>query len=87
MGKKKNKIILSSCCRAKVRVSGIGDFEGDKSACTQCYVCTKCNDACDIYIPIRRVWNINPSTKIKGDERAKITNKEINREIKEIGNA
>ena len=84
---KKKSNLKSDCCRAKVKISGIGDFEGDKSACTQYYVCTKCNKACDVYIPIRKTWKINPSTKVKGDERAKIKEKEINEEIQEIRHA
>jgi hypothetical protein len=89
MEKIKNKII-SECCRAKIRYSDPApDFIGDKKPLIgTCYIiCTKCNKPCNLYIPIRRTWKINPSTKIKGDEREKNHKKEIDKEIKEIGNA
>jgi L-lactate utilization protein LutB len=83
MAKKKSKE-KSNCCHAKVRVSGIGDFEGDKIACTLYYICTKCNQPCDVYIPIRRTWNINPVTKVKGDSRGKEKEKLTKKEIEEF---
>jgi len=80
---KKNKE-KSNCCHAPVRVSGIPDFEGDKSVCIQYYICTKCNEPCDIYIPIRRIWTRNPVTKVKGDERGKYKTKLTKKEIEEF---
>ena len=34
-----------------MKVSGMGDFEGDKTAVTQYYVCSKCNRPCDRALP------------------------------------
>jgi len=44
----KNKEYKSRCCNAAVKVGGLPDFEGDKYPCTVHYVCTKCNEPCDI---------------------------------------
>jgi L-lactate utilization protein LutB len=51
-----------------------------------CYcICSKCNQPCNIFIPIRKTWKINPSTKVKRDKREKQRTKEVDKEIKEIG--
>jgi hypothetical protein len=82
MGKRKSKSqLVSNCCNAEIKVGGCADFEGDKSACTQYYVCTKCDNACDTHLNVRKVWKINPSTKVKGDKRGKVTEKLTKKEI------
>ena len=87
MEKKKTKI-KSECCKAEVRYSDFApDFIGDDPKTMQigtCYcICSKCNKPCNIYVPIRRTWKINPATKVKGDERAKIKERQTKKEIKE----
>jgi len=89
MAKTKNKI-KSSCCHASVRYSDPApDFIGDNSKTMQvgtCYcICSKCNQPCNMYIPIRRTWIKNPKTQIQKDKREKTKRKETNKEIKEIG--
>ena len=85
MTKRKSKLSTpkSKCCYADVELGGIGDFrDGDKQI-TMYYICTKCGRACDSIIVTRRQWQRNPATKIKGDERNKIRNKQIKKEIKD----
>jgi CO dehydrogenase/acetyl-CoA synthase alpha subunit len=86
--KKKNNY-KSDCCRAKVRFSDFApDFIGDDPKTmkigTCYYICTKCEEACDIYIPIRKVWARNPSEQIIGNKRKKVSVKLTDKEIKEI---
>jgi len=83
MKKKKNNL-KSTCCGAEVKIGGIGDFEGDKSACTQYYVCIQCQEACDVYLKERKTWTRNPVTKVKGDERGKYQEKLTKKEIDTI---
>ena len=41
--------VVSKCCSAEVRVSGgIPDFIGEAEGCTRYYICTKCDEPCDI---------------------------------------
>jgi L-lactate utilization protein LutB len=92
MGKKKRSKIKSECCKAEVRYSDPApDFIGDDPKTmrigTVYAICTKCNQPCNIYIPIRKVWTRNPKTQVQGDKRGKIKKKEIKKEIQEIGNA
>lgn len=49
------------------------------------YACSCCNKPCDIIYTERKVWKINPQTKVKKDERQKIKRKEIKKEIEEFG--
>lgn len=87
MGKKKRNKIKSFCCHAPIRYSDpVPDFIGDKNPTVgTCYcICSKCNKPCNFYIPIRRTWTRNPSTKVKGDDRAKKEVKLTKKEIEEI---
>jgi hypothetical protein len=87
MAKKKSNL-KSNCCNTEIIIGGISDFEKNyKETCTQYYICTKCKQACDIHINERKIWTRNPKTQIIGDKRAKIKEKEINKEIQEIGHA
>jgi hypothetical protein len=88
MGKRKDKT-LSACCHAPIRSSEPApDFIGDDPKTMQvgtCYcICTKCNNPCNFYIPIRKTWAINPKTKINGDKRERITEHLTKKEIEEI---
>ena len=85
MGKKKSKSNLkSNCCNADIKVGGSPDFIGGTEICTCYYICTKCEDACDVHLNQRRTWNINPVTKIKGDERGKKKKLFTDKEVKEF---
>jgi len=72
--KKSNLSERSKCCGSRVVIRG---------KTTIYYVCLLCGDACDIYVVDRKMWQINPSTKVKGDERDKQKRKESDKEIKE----
>jgi len=74
--------LKSNCCNAKIKVEGDEDFKG--ITCTMYYVCTKCKKDCDFHLDDRKTWKINPVTKVKGDNRGKIKEKLIKKEIKEI---
>jgi len=78
MGKKKSKL-KSKCCNADVRISGIDDFENH--ICTLSHYCMKCGNPCDIKSAVRKVWTINPSTKVKKDERKKFEDKLTKKEV------
>ena len=82
MNEKKSKI-KSSCCKAKVRLIGKNNPITNNGKVTCYLICTKCNKPCDIYTPIRKIWKINPVTKIKGDERNKQRKKQAEKEIRE----
>jgi hypothetical protein len=83
--------LKSNCCNAEIKIDMTSDFYGDNPKTMQIgtcyYVCIECKQACDVHSNQRRTWKINPVTKIKGDERDKIKEKELNKEIKEIGHA
>lgn len=88
MGKKRSKI-KSECCKAEVRYSNFApDFIGDDPHTmkigTVSVICSKCNQPCNIYIPIRKVWTRNPKTQIIGDKREKQEKKLTKKEIEEI---
>jgi len=62
----------SKCCGAKVKVVIAKDFFGDvprQLIGTSYYVCTKCNCACDIIIPIRKAFKINPKTRVQPNKK------------------
>jgi hypothetical protein len=81
MGKRKSKL-KSNCCNAPIKVGeGIGDFSEKDKACTLYAVCSKCNKPCDIKSDTRKVWTINPSTKVKKDDRKKFKDKLTKTEI------
>jgi L-lactate utilization protein LutB len=86
--KKKKSNLKSNCCNADIKVDMAPDFYGDNPKTmiigTCCYICNRCNQACDVHINIRKTWAINPATKIKGDERGKFKEKLTKKEIEEI---
>lgn len=84
MGKKKRNKEKSNCCHAKVRIGGISDFIGDKIICTRYYICIKCNQPCDIYIPIRKTWVRKPYEQIIPNKKKKKSTKLTQKELKEI---
>jgi ABC-type proline/glycine betaine transport system substrate-binding protein len=74
MGKKKSKGQLKSvCCNANVQV-----YHVDTSLW---YTCKKCKEACKVYLKERKIWTINPTTKIKKDERKKFKDKLTKKDI------
>ena len=87
MKNKKNNL-KSNCCNADIKTDIAPDFLGDNPETMQigtcCYICKKCNNACDVHVNERKVWKINPVTKIKGDERGKFREKLTKKEIEEI---
>lgn len=38
----------SKCCNADIRVAGIGDFYDKDISQTRYFVCTKCDEPCDL---------------------------------------
>jgi hypothetical protein len=72
MGKtKRNKSQLrSNCCNAKTKI-GVGNFEGDKSAYTQYYICNECDKICDVHVVERKMWIRNPKTQIQPNKKEK----------------
>jgi hypothetical protein len=71
----------SICCNADVRIEGMDDFD---KQCTMYHVCTYCNKPCDVTVKIRKTWKINPTTKVKGDERGKFKEKLTKKEIEDF---
>lgn len=89
----KNKKPLSDCCRAEIKYSDFSpDFIGNNPKTmkvgTVSAICSKCNQPCNFYIPIRKVWNRNPKTQIipnkkkKKNKSTKLTPKEIKEFLK-----
>jgi len=88
MGKKKSNL-KSECCKVEVRYSDCApDFIGDDPKTMQigtcCCICSKCNQPCNIYVPIRKTWKINPQTKIIPNKKKKLSTKLSAKELKEI---
>ena len=84
MGKKKSKSIYKSrCCNAKVK-SVTSPDEIDKLGCTMVCVCTECNKPCDIYIPERKTWAINPKTRIVPNKKKKNNKLFTDKELKKF---
>ena len=77
----------SKCCKAKVLYSDPSpDFIGDNFPTVgTCYCyCSKCKEACDIFVNVRKFWNRNPKTQVLGDKREKIQKKLTKKEIQNI---
>jgi hypothetical protein len=72
--KKHNATTLSKCCNAKVKVEG---------KTTMYCVCTRCHQACDCYVKMRKQWARNPKTQITPNSKCK-KNKLTRKEIDEI---
>jgi hypothetical protein len=87
MKKKKNNL-KSTCCNAEIDIDMAPDFIGDNPKTmiigTCCYLCSKCNKPCDVYLKERKTWTRNPKTQILGDNRGKVKEKLTKKEIKEI---
>lgn len=69
--------VKSKCCNAKVKIIG---------KITMFYLCTKCKNACDIIFINRKMWNINPATKIKKSKKLydrKKGKRKLNKQLKE----
>ena len=50
----------SKCCSAKIRVVG---------KTTMHYECCKCGKPCEIIIPIRKKFNMNPKTRVQPNKK------------------
>lgn len=51
---------LSKCHKAPVKLSGgVGDFSDNDRVVTMHYICTKCNEACDLFIAPQDVQHID----------------------------
>jgi len=70
MSKKKSSNPKSICCGARVKYK--------ESSGRIFNECTKCHLPCKIYYNIRRIWAINPQTKIKQGKKKIFTQKEQN---------
>jgi hypothetical protein len=68
----------SSCCNAKVKVVG---------RTTLHYECLKCHQPCDVIFRERKVWRINPATRIVPNKKKDQKDKIAKQEIQEMGNA
>lgn len=75
MKNKKGKL-LSICCNAPTKYSEIlPDFIGDnkpKTGNSYC-ICSKCGEACSVYLKQRKTWDINPQTKIIPNKKRRLT--------------
>ena len=45
---------LSNCCQAGVIIGGAGDFSDSDIVQTRYYICSRCEQACDIYVPDKK---------------------------------
>jgi hypothetical protein len=74
----KKKPLKSKCCNADVRIEGMDDFD---QTCTMYHECTKCGNPCDVIIKVRKLWAINPKTRIVPNKKKKndklFTDKEL----------
>jgi len=84
--KRKKRNFKSECCNAEVHLSKtlnklFGNFSEKISTGTYECICSKCHKACDVYIPIRKVWTINPKTRIIPNKKKRILDKLSQKEI------
>jgi hypothetical protein len=80
---KKRSNYKSKCCGTKVRVESSPD-DIDKKGCTMYYVCTKCNQPCDVLTNERRTWAINPKTRIVPNKKEKNKKLFTDKELKDF---
>jgi len=80
--------LKSTCCNAVAKVEMTSDFIGDNPKTMRVgtchYICTKCQEVCDVYLKQRKTWTRNPKTQIIGDKRAKKEKKLTKKEIEEF---
>lgn len=80
MTKKKKSQLKSNCCNSPIRTEGGEDF-GKHFEGTFYRVCDKCKQPCDVHLDERKVWIINPSTRIVPNKKKKneklFTDKEL----------
>lgn len=86
---KKKSNLKSTCCNAEVKSSDFApDFIGDDTKTmkigTRYYICTKCNEPCDIYLKLRKTWEINPVERIVPNRKKKKSTKLTSKELKEL---
>lgn len=85
--KNKKSNLKSICCNAEIKTNMSPDFVGDNPENqiigTCYYICTKCNQPCDVYSKQRKVWTRNPKTQIIQSKKKKST-KLTPKELKEI---
>ena len=65
--KRKKSNLKSSCCNAKIKICGIGDFNDRDRVCTCHYECLKCGQPCNIHLKEKK-----SSTKLTPKELKEI---------------
>ena len=63
---------LSDCCHEPIEFSNPApDFIGDKNPeiGTCCCYCSKCGEACNFWVPVRKTWKRNPVTKVQKNKK------------------
>lgn len=81
--KHNNSQFKSKCCHEAVRVSCSPD-EIDKIGCTMYYTCTGCQEACDVFIPERKTWTINPKTRVVPNKKKQNNKLFTDKELKKF---
>jgi hypothetical protein len=84
--KKKKSSLRSTCCDAEVKYSDPApDFIGDKHPRigTVYCICSKCGEPCNIMSIQRRTWTRSPVTQVLKDKRKKITETQLDKELRE----
>jgi len=78
MSKKNKTTLKSNCCNAPIRTEGDKDFKNSFEG-TFYYVCSKCKQPCDVHLDERKIWLINPKTKVVPNKKKdrKFTDKEL----------
>ena len=80
--------LKSKCCKAKVKSNMSSDFIGDnpntQKIGTCYYICTACEEPCNVISIKRKMWNRNPQTQIIPDKRKKIKNNIIKKEMESL---
>jgi hypothetical protein len=65
MSKKNKSTLKSNCCNAIVKIEEGTDFgKGKDYEGTYYYSCTECKQPCDVHADERKVWTINPKTRV-----------------------
>lgn len=70
----------SKCCHETVKVL----CSPDKIGYTMCYICSGCQEACDVFIPERRTWEINPKTRVVPNKKNKNDKMFTDKELKKF---
>lgn len=78
MSNKHKSGLKSNCCNATAKADAYIADDTNQVVETMYFRCTECGEACDVHSNERKVWKINPETRIIPNKRRKeLTDREV----------